>query len=163
MPGAAAGTLVLAAAVLLAPVPVLEVTHESTGRVLWRVPLRQGSVVELRYTSSLFRVPVVERFTVEGGRLRLVEVLSPADAVFEYLRMDPPYVRRGPWLAATPQQPVELPAVVTRIGQTGQQRLRVDGAELALFRVGTGEAVRIAVERRARGFALWGRQALPQE
>lgn len=162
MPGVAAGALVLAAAALLTPVPVLEVTLEGTGRVLWRVPVHDRSVVELRYTSSLFRVPVVERFMVAGGVLRLVDVLSPAEAVFEYLRMDPPYARRGPWLAATPRQPVVLPAVVTRIGPTGRQRLVVDGTELALFRAGTGEAVRIAVERRARG-AVWRRPAPPQE
>jgi hypothetical protein len=120
-------------------------------------------VVELRYTSSLFRVPVVERFTVAGGALRLVEVLSPAEAVFEYLRMDPPYAQRGPWLAARPHRPVTLPAVVTRIGQTGRQRLAVDGAELALFRAGAGEAVRVAVEHQARGAALWRRPAPPQQ
>lgn len=140
---------------------VLEITHADTGRLLWRLPVRDGTVVDLRYTSSLFRVPVVERFTVDGAALRLLEVLSPAEAVFEYLRLAPPYARRGPWLAAAPPEPVRLASLVTRIGPTGQQRLVVDGTTLALYRAGTGEAVRIAVARQVRGVALWRRPVPP--
>ncbi len=138
-------------------------TDADTGRLLWRLPVHDGTVVDLRYTSSLFRVPVIERFTVEGATLRLVEVLAPAEAVFEYLRMDPPYARREGWLAAAPPQPVRLASLVTRIGPTGQQRLVVDGTTLALYRAGTGQAVRIAAARQARGALLWRRPAPPRE
>lgn len=145
---------VAAAAFLAAlPVPVLDVTHVETGRLLWRVGVRDGSRVDLAYTNSIFNAPTTERFTVEGGSLRLTEVLTTSEAVFEYLRLDPPYERREGLLVARIRGPA-IEALTTRIGQTGQQRLIVDGAGFPLFRIGVGQAARLTLRRVPRA-TLW--------
>jgi hypothetical protein len=141
----------LAGAALTAgmPEPAVEVVHERTGRVLWRIPVHDGSRVALHYVNSLVHAPTSEQFVVDGRMLRLVEVTTTAEAVMEYLRLDPPYQVRGGWLVAPTSGPV-LPVLVTRIGQTGRQWLDVDGRSLPLYEVGVGEAVRIQVVRRPR-------------
>jgi hypothetical protein len=58
---------------------VLEVG--SSGPFFW---VREGDIVCLSYTQSMYGVPVEERFRVEGGHLVLFEVLS-TDAALEYL------------------------------------------------------------------------------
>ncbi|MDR7543694.1 MAG: hypothetical protein QN120_05535 [Armatimonadota bacterium] len=148
-----------AAVVFLFPIGVLDVCHDPSGRLLWRVPVDEGSTVDLAYTNSIFNAPTVERFVVAGGWLHLVEVLSTSEAVFEYLRLDPPYERRGALLAARTTGPT-LEGFTTRIGQAGQQRLVVDGEELLLYRIGVGEAVRIVV-RRIPLAARWLRRSRP--
>jgi hypothetical protein len=142
-----------AAVVFLYPITVLDVTSEPSGRLLWRVPVRDGASVDLAYTNSIVNAPTVERFVVAGARLHLVEVLSTSEAVFEYLRLDPPYERHGALLAARTSGPT-LEGFVTRIGQTGQQRLVVDGREIGLYRIGVGEAARVTVRRILRA-ARW--------
>ncbi len=144
---AAAGLAVAALAATLLPVPTLEVVHEDSGRLLWRVPVRAGTRVGLHYVNSLYHAPTSEHFVVDGLALRLVEVTTTAEAVMEYLRLDPPYQNRGGRLVAATSGPV-LPALVTRIGQTGRQRLDVQGRSFALYQVGVGEAVRLQVVRR---------------
>lgn len=132
---------------------VLDVTHVETGRLLWRVAVRDGSLVDLSYTNSIFNAPTTERFAVEGRSLRLTEVLTTSEAVFEYLRVDPPYEQRVGLLVARIRGPA-IEALTTRIGQTGQQRLTVDGVEFPLFRIGVGEAARLTLRQVPRA-ALW--------
>jgi hypothetical protein len=148
---------VLAAVAVLPlwPAPALLVRHDGTGRLLWRVPVREGSRVELSYINSLYNAPTAEHFVVERGRLRLVEVTTTAEAVFEYLRLPPPYERRGDRLVAKTDGPA-LASLTTRIGATGQQRLTVDGRDFPLYRIGTGEAARVTVDRAARISLLLG-------
>lgn len=144
---AAAALLAAALAAGLTPVSVLEVVHEDSGRLLWRTTVRPGSRVSLHYVNSLYHAPTAEQFVVDGQTLRLVEVATTAEAVMEYLRLDPPYRTRGGWLAADTSGPT-LAALVTRIGDTGRQWLEVGGRTVPLHRVGVGEAVRIRVVRR---------------
>ncbi|MBM3470944.1 MAG: hypothetical protein FJX73_09150 [Armatimonadetes bacterium] len=141
------------AAWMMLPEPALEVTHVGSGRLLWRVALREGSRVNLSYTNSIHNAPTTELFVAEGGRLRLVEVATTREAVLEYLRLDPPYEARAGLLVAKTRGPA-LEGFTTRIGQTGQQRLTVDGAEFPLFSIGVGEAARLTLRRVPRAI-LW--------
>jgi len=149
-----------AAALLSAPIRVLEITHESTGRLLWRVPVRSGATVDLHYTNSIYNAPTSERFTVHGESLRLVEVSSTKEAVLEYMRLESSYERREGWYVARVGGPT-LATFTTRIGQTGQQRLVVQGLEIPLYRIGTGEAATVTITRTPWFVTLVHRPAPP--
>ncbi|MDR5682586.1 MAG: hypothetical protein QN163_00970 [Armatimonadota bacterium] len=127
--------------------------HAGTGRLLWRVPVGPRSQVRLEYTYSLYGAPTAERFEVAAGGLRLVEVSSTEEAVLEHLGLPPPYHRRGDELVGRSDGAVHTRLTV-RIGPTGRQRLWVDGHDLPLYRVGTGEAVEIVLRRVPR-VILW--------
>jgi len=144
---------VAAAGWLSVSVRVLDITHESTGRLLWRVPVRGGTVVDFIYTNSIYNAPTTERFVVEGQSLRLIEVSSTREAVLEYLRLESPYgVRNGRFVART--RGPSLAAFTTRIGQTGQQRIVVEGRQIPLYRIGTGEAAHVTLTRVPRVLVL---------
>lgn len=149
-----------AAALLSAPVRVLQVRHEGSGRVLWRVPVHTGSTVELHYTNSIYNAPTTERFAVLGETLRLVEVSTTREAVLEYMRIESPYERRDGRFVARVEGPT-LVTFTTRIGQTGQQRLAVNGAEIPLYRIGVGEAATVALARLPRLLILAPRLPVP--
>jgi len=134
-----------------APGYQLLITAEG-GHVMWRVPVRSGTPVVLAYTNSIYRAPTEELLIVTAGRFRLTEVRSTSEAVLQYNALSPPYTRRGAYLAAAAH--VELPALLPlRIGQTGRQRLIVDGRTLPLFTAGTG--TRVTLEIRRLPLAQW--------
>lgn len=135
------------------PATVLDVRHDVTGRLLWRVPVRAGSTVDLDYTNSLFNAPTTDRFVVNGGSLRLVEVSSTREAVLEHAGLAGPHKVRGGRFVAERPGPV-LAELTIRIGQTGQQRLVVDGRDVPLYRAGVGEALHIRVVRIPRALTL---------
>lgn len=143
---AAAAALAATAAYALLPVPVLLVTAPDDPQPLWRVVMREGATVDLNYTNSLFNASTTERFVVTGNFLRLVEINSTQRAVLEYLALDPPYETRDGRVVSKRRGPL-FAELTIRIGQTGQQSLVIDGRELPLYQVGTGEAVRVAVTR----------------
>jgi uncharacterized protein (UPF0248 family) len=149
-----------AAALLSAPVRVLEVRHVGDGRLLWRVPVHAGSTVELHYTNSIYNAATSERFAVHGEALRLMEVSSTKEAVLEYMRLDSAYEQREGRYVARVGGPT-LASFTTRIGQTGQQRLAVEGAEIPLHRIGVGEAATVALTRLPRLLVLWQRPSAP--
>lgn len=146
MQAAAVTALATAAALLLVPVRSLEVTDVRTGRLLWRVPAADGSTVDLDYTNSIFNAPTTERFEVSGRSLRLVEVSSTQEAVLQYLALDPPYQSRNGRLVSKRYGPA-VGELTIRIGQTGRQHLVVGSREIPLYRVGIGEAVRLAISK----------------
>jgi hypothetical protein len=143
---AAAVVLIAAVAWFIMPVQVLRVRSATDGRLIWRVPVRNGSIVDLNYTNSLYNAATTERFAVFNGHFRPIEISSEKQAVLEYLSLDPPFERRGDRIVAKGRNILfaELPI---RIGQTGQQRLEVGGRVIPLYEMGTGEAVRVAVAR----------------
>jgi hypothetical protein len=145
---------------VLAPVTVLDVTHDATGRRLWRVPVGIGARIDLHYTNSLFNAPTTDRFVVEDRMLRLVEINSTREAVLLHAGLEGPYEQRAGRFAATRPGPA-VAELTIRIGQTGQQRLDVNGRELPLYRIGTGEAARVRLSRVPRALILAARpQAL---
>ncbi len=135
------------------PVTVLDVRHDGTGRLLWRVPAHTGSTVDLDYTNSLFNAPTTDRFVVDGGKLRLVEISSTKEAVLEHAGLAGPHKVRAERFVAERPGPV-LAELTIRIGQTGQQRLVVDGRDVPLYRAGVGEALHIRVARIPRALTL---------
>ncbi len=155
-----ATALAVAVALLLAPVHSLEVTEVHTGRLLWRVPAEIGSTVDLEYTNSIFGAPTTERFEVSGRGLRLVEISSTKEAVLQYLALDPPYQSRDGRLVSRRHGPT-VGELTIRIGQTGQQRLMAGSREIPLYRVGTGEAVRLTISRMPRVLVVIGQPRPP--
>jgi hypothetical protein len=149
----AAAIIVTIAAAVAFPITALDVRHADTGRLLWRVPVEPWSQIQLEYTHSLYNAPTAERFEPAARGLRLVEVSSTKEAVLEHLRLSPPYEPRGDRLVARADDRIH-PRLTLRIGQAGQQRLLVDGRELPLYRVGTGEAVEMALLRVPR-VVMW--------
>lgn len=142
-----------AAVFLLLPQTALDVRDGTTRRLLWRVPAREGSTVDLDYTNSLFNAPTTDRFVVQRTALRLVEISSTKEAVLEHAGLSGPHkVRDGRFVAERPG-PV-LAELTIRIGQTGQQRLVVDGRDVPLYRIGVGEALHIRVARIPRVLTL---------
>jgi hypothetical protein len=93
---------VLAVACLVAGIrpQVLEV-----GRAGPHVWVREGDLVSLHYTQSMYGVPVEERLRVEAGRLVLFQVVS-SDAALEYLGIE----TRGPHNASRVLQEFSIPA-----------------------------------------------------
>lgn len=141
---------------LLAPSTVLDITHGDTGRLLWRVPVRERLRVDLDYTNSLFYAPTTDRFVVEDMRLRLVEISSTREAVLLHAGLSGPFEKRADRFVAKRPGPV-LAELTIRIGQTGKQRLVVGGRRIPIWRVGVGEAVRLQLSRVPRVLALIGR------
>jgi hypothetical protein len=99
---------------------VLEVGH--SGPRIW---VREGDLVSLRYTQSMYGVPVEERFRVEEGRLALFEVVS-SDAALEYLGIE----NKGAGNAARVLQEFSIPAA-----SVGGHILSAGGRRIALASV----------------------------
>jgi len=93
---------VLAIACLLAGIrpQVLEI-----GRAGPHVWVREGDLVSLHYTQSMYGVPVEERLRVEAGRLVLFQVVS-SDAALEYLGIE----THGPHNTSRVLQEFSIPA-----------------------------------------------------
>lgn len=157
---AVSAVLVAAVALLLVPVHSLEVRDVHTGRLLWRATVADGSTVDLDYTNSIFNAPTTERFEVSGRSLRLVEVSSTQEAVLQYLALDPPYQYRDGRLVSGRHGPT-VGELTIRIGQTGRQLLVVGGREIPLYRVGSGEAVRLTISRMPRVLVVLGQPPPP--
>jgi len=157
---AAAVALAAAAAVLLTPSTALEVRHQETGRLLWRVPIASGERVDLNYTNSLFDAPTTERYVIDGSHLHLEMISSTKEAVLEYLSLDPPFEQHGDRFVARLSGP-RFAELTIRIGQTGRQRLDIEGLDVPLYQVGTGDAVRLQIARPRRAEILLARPQAP--
>jgi hypothetical protein len=94
----------------------------------------EGDIVGLRYTQSMYGVPVEERFRVEGGRLFLFEVDTTA-AALEYLGLE----RSGANNVGRFLNEFSIPA-----GSVGGHILSVGGRRIALAEV-PPEAGRVRV------------------
>jgi hypothetical protein len=93
---------VLAAVCLLAGIRPQVLEIGGTGPHVW---VREGDLVSLHYTQSMYGVPVEERLRVAAGRLALFEVVS-SDAALEYLGIE----TRGPQNATRILQEFSIPA-----------------------------------------------------
>jgi hypothetical protein len=124
------------------------------GRSGPRIWVREGDIVCLRYTQSMYDVPVEERFRVAGGRLLLFEV-DTTDAALEYLGIE----RRGANNVSRVLQEFFIPAA-----SVGSQSLSAAGRRIALAQVPTEDGrIRIRLTRQPlsvyliqRGWGLGG-------
>lgn len=75
----------------------------------------------------------------------LQEIRSTSEAVLDHYQLPTPYRRDGPFFVSSMRR--TIPRLVTRIGETGRQRLRVGDIDLPLYSAGTGSALTIQVRR----------------
>lgn len=133
-----------AAAFGATPPPTLVVSDSQTDRVLYSTAVSEGTSLELRYTHSVERSPVTERYRVTDGQLRQTVIIFesygwglPAGADVEEVRgqFHAPMDRRYDELMITP-------------GPIADQQLSVDGTQLALYELAGRSSVRITIEHR---------------
>jgi hypothetical protein len=110
---------------------------------LWSLRAPLGSRVILEYVNSLYLAPTQEHFTVTRRGFALEEVWSTSDAVLAHSSLPAPYRRHGAFFVSSVA--AFVPSIVTRIGPTGQQTLRVGNQEVPLFMAGTGARVTISL------------------
>lgn len=113
------------------------------GETLWTLPASRGSRVILEYVNSLYLAPTQEHFTVTRRGFALEEVWSTSDGVLASSSLPAPYARRGAFFVSSVA--AFVPSIVTRIGPTGQQTLRVGHQVVPLFMAGTGARVTISL------------------
>lgn len=129
-PGSLAGRLaafgVLALVCLAAGIRPLVLEIGGTGP---RLRVREGEVISLHYTQSMYGVPVVEHLRVENDRLALFEVDSTA-AALEYLGIE----TRGPDNVRRVLREFSLPA-----HSVGKHELVAGGRRIALASIPADE------------------------
>ena len=102
------------------------------------VPVSEGDVISLRYTHSMYGVPVEERLRVEGCRLVLFHMVT-SDAALEYYGIE----RRGEGNARRVVERFSVPR-----GSIGGQTLTVRERRIVLRELpGEQESVTIGLER----------------
>jgi hypothetical protein len=112
---------------------VLEIGRQGPRRLV-----REGDLISLRYTQSMYGVPVTEHLRVEGGRLVLFEVES-TDAALEYLGIE----TKGPHNVNRVLQEFSIPA-----DSMGSHMLAVGGHCIPLSSVPADEGrIRIRLAR----------------
>lgn len=109
-------------AVLLIQVQVLEIGDSG---LIFRVI--NGNIITLRYTHSMYGVPVTERLRVEDGRLELFHV-ETNDAALEYFGIE----GKGENNAKNSLKEFTIPA-----GSVGRHTLSVKGHEILLSDIRT--------------------------
>lgn len=101
------------------------------------VPVSEGDVISLRYTHSMYGVPVEERLRVEGRRLVLFHMVT-SDAALEYYGIE----RRGEGNARRVVDRFNIPR-----GSVGGQTLTVRERRIVLRELpGEQEEVTIGLE-----------------
>lgn len=136
--------------VMATPVPVLSV---SDGRHQFLGYLADGGSLVYSYRHSIYEVPVSERFTRDGDRLRFLRVTTPDIRVIEYLRWETE-IRSDSGFFVADAPPMELRELVIHISAGAEQRLRSGSWDLSLIeRFGDG-VVRVMPERIAALLAL---------
>jgi len=118
-------------AVLLIQVQVLKIGDSG---LFFRVI--NGNIITLRYTHSMYGVPVTERLRVENGRLELFHVIT-SDAALEYFGIegkDENNVKNS------------LKEFTIPTGSVGQHTLSVQGHEILLSNIRTkGQNIHINI------------------
>jgi hypothetical protein len=108
---------VLALACLAAGIRPLVLEIGRQGPRLW---VREGDLISLHYTQSMYGVPVAEHLRVEDGRMVLFEVAS-SEAALEYLGIE----AKGPDNVRRALQEFSIPAdsVGSHVLCAGERRL----------------------------------------
>jgi hypothetical protein len=133
----------LAAAVALHPVDVIEVENAAWGKTA-RIALRDGESFSVTAHHSIYEQPVTEEFVVdENRRIVLKSVSSPSAAVREYFGIVAPGERHAVERA--------MDQIVFRVAAGIPQRFRFGGVERSFLEFGDhGDRL---VMRAVRGLA----------
>lgn len=118
------------------------VVRDDAGSELARAALPSSGEFALRYRNSVYESMAEERFTVDGGRLRLLELRADELAVLEEYYTASGATRVGGGAAFAWRAPVERPAVDlphhVRATALGQRVLVVSGEEIRLWKLVEG-------------------------
>lgn len=137
------------------PVPALEIVDPASGHVHVRLAVAEATPVRLAYLHSLYRAPGSEEFVVRDGRLELVRLRSPSEAVLEYYARPEPIRLAPDGYAIDVAGPAyaELPVLASA---TGQRTVHCCGRVVALASLaGDGARVVLRVAQRPRVVVLW--------
>ncbi|MFH0824700.1 MAG: hypothetical protein V2B18_18250, partial [Pseudomonadota bacterium] len=102
--------------------PVLDIGN---GRHL--IPVSKGEIFRHSYVQSMYDVPVTEKFQIEDGYFRLIQVVTESDAVLVYLGLE-----RG----KEPNDAGRFVEFTIPLGSIGNHVISVPGRDIPL---GTGE------------------------
>ena len=140
------GAVLAMAVVALHPSTVLELENAARGQT-FRIPVG-GEAFSVVAHHSIYDQPVTEEFVVDAdGRIVLVAVSSPSDAVREYFGITAPGERHEIERA--------MPEVVFRVATGEPQRLRVSGLERSFLDLGDhGDRLVMRASRRS-AVARW--------
>jgi hypothetical protein len=132
-------------AIIAAPsTPTLVIADTDSDTVLYSTSVTEGSMLELNYTHSVERSPVVERYRITDGQLRQTQIIFesygwglPTDATVERVegQFHAPIDRSYDELMITP-------------GPIADQHLSVGGTEISLYELAGRSSVRVSVEYR---------------
>jgi len=118
------------------------VVRDASGAELARVAISPSGDFALRYRNSVYESLAEERFQVQDGRLRLVELGADELAVLEEYstavgaeRTEPGSTRA--WRIRVDRPPIDLPLHV-QATNLGRRTLLVDGREIALWQLVAG-------------------------
>jgi len=118
------------------------VMRDAAGAELARVALPPSGEFAMRYRNSVYGSLAEERFRVDDGRLRLVELGADELAVLEEYYTAVGAVRAEPgttraWRIRVERPLIDLPLHVQGT-ELGQRTLLIDGREVALWRLVMG-------------------------
>ena len=118
------------------------VVRDASGSELARAALPSTKSFALRYRNSVYRSTAEERFAVDDGRLRLVELRAEELAVLEEYYSAVGAVRTSGdstlgWQIAVERPPIELPLRV-RATELGRRTLVVGDRVIALWALVAG-------------------------
>ncbi len=135
----AAGIVVAAIVFVDRPGVAVDVVETKTTRVLWRRVVASGERIELRYTHSVERTPVIEEFRAERAGLRLVAMRFVSQGAGLPTEG---YTREDGWFVLRTDRRVNpLPLRVSRIAG---HRLHLGAEEADLVALaGDGAAIRL--------------------
>jgi hypothetical protein len=138
---------------LLVPLETLELWNATTGAVLRRWPVSDGTLVELEFTHSIYGGEVRETYRVSTGYgLILVQVASTPGNI-EYYALTSYRVNPDGWAQAAVWVP--LASLVMVVDEVGQPVLSVGSAHLPLMSLvpsGGVVGIRLAYTPRALAF-----------
>lgn len=158
-------SLLLLVMVLLLAIPWpgifygLQVTLVPSGQVLVVLPFFLRHPFSLSYTHSIYLVPVVEKFEVQGTQIKLREIYANNWGVVEYYNISKAMITEKDqgkiWIEGIDLQ---LPKITMLIGSIGKQRLIWENRTYSLFSLtGPGEKLKIEAASLSPGKYLWER------
>jgi hypothetical protein len=132
------------------PVLTLKIQSPKDGALLYCSPMTDGEDIFSESINSIYHVPVRERWRIrEDATIQVLEVVSSA-AVMEYYRLDDFSGAGNGEYRGLPKE-LSYSKITMKVDARGEERLIVQGQEIALYRlVPEAAVVEISVARTPR-------------
>jgi hypothetical protein len=141
----AALVLAAGAAAVQAGGPPRVVATDRDGRTVAELPASRGFA--LAYRHSYYRQPALERFRIDKGGFRLVEISSPSEAVLDYYDVEGTRARHNGWWTLRLARPAHFERMPLAATAVGRRTLVAAGKRVPLYRRdGRAAHLTIAVE-----------------